>query len=78
MARNFAEIQRELSELSAEDRAKLALALVESLEPEDEGDVAEAWRVEAERRYEQYKRGEARAIPGDEVFARIRSRLRSR
>lgn len=77
MARNFVEIQRELSELSPEQRAKLALALVESLEPEDEGDIAEAWRVEAERRYEQFKRGEVQAIPGDEVFARIRSRLRS-
>ena len=77
MARNFSEIQRELSELPAEERAKLALALVESLEPEDEGDVAEAWRVEAESRYEQYKRGEVQALPGDEVFARIRSRLRS-
>ena len=77
MARNFAEIQRELCELPAEERAKLALALVESLEPEDEGDVAEAWRVEAERRYEQYKRGEVQTLPGDEVFARIRSRLRS-
>jgi len=32
--------------------------------------------LEAERRYEQYKRGEVQAIPGDEVFARIRSRLR--
>jgi len=78
MARNFAEIQRELAELSPEQRAKLALALVESLEPEDEGDIAEAWRVEAERRYEQFKRGDVQAIPGDEVFARIRSRLRSR
>ena len=77
MARNFAEIQRELSELSVEERAKLALALVESLEPEDEGDIAEAWRVEAERRYEQYKCGEVQALPGDEVFARIRRRLRS-
>ena len=77
MARNFAEIQRELAELSPEQRAKLALALVESLEPEDEGDIAEAWRVEAERRYERFKRGEVQAIPGDEVFARIRSRLRS-
>ena len=76
MARNFAEMQRELSELSPEDRAKLALALVESLEPEDKGDIAEAWRFEAERRYEQYKRGEVQSIPGDEVFARIRGRLR--
>jgi len=77
VAIDFAEIQRELAELSVEERAKLALALVESLEPEDEGDIAEAWRIEAERRYEQYKRGEVQAIPGDEVFARIRRRLRS-
>ena len=77
VARNFAGIQRDMAELSPEQRAKLALALVESLEPEDEGDVAEAWRVEAERRYEQFKRGEVQAIPGDEVFARLRSRLRS-
>ena len=76
MARNFAELERELSELSSQERAKLALTLVESLEPEDEGDIAEAWRVEAERRYEQYKRGEVQGIPGDEVFSRIRSRLR--
>lgn len=78
MARNFADIQREVSELSPEERAKLALALVESLEPEDEGDIAEAWRIEAERRYEQFERGEVQAIPGDEVFARVRSLLRSR
>ena len=76
MARNFSEIQRELSELSPEQRAKLALALVESLESEDEGDIAQAWRVEVERRYEQYKRGEIQAVPGDEVFARVRSLLR--
>lgn len=78
MARNFAEIQREVSELSSEERAKLALALVESLEPEDEGDVAEAWRIEAERRYEEFKRGDVQAIPGDDVFARVRSLLRSK
>jgi putative addiction module component (TIGR02574 family) len=75
VARNFAEIQRELSELSPEQRAKLALALVESLEPEDDGDITEAWRLEVEQRYERYKRGEIQALPGDEVFARVRSRL---
>ncbi|HWH38487.1 MAG TPA: addiction module protein [Usitatibacter sp.] len=74
VARSFAEIQSELCDLSFEERAKLALALVESLEGEDQGDIAEAWRVEAERRSEQHKRGEVQAIPADEVFARIRSR----
>ncbi len=75
MARKFSEIQKELSELPADERAKLALALVESLEPEEEGDIAEAWRIEAERRYEQYLRGEVKAIPGEEVFANVRRRL---
>jgi putative addiction module component (TIGR02574 family) len=75
MARKFSEIQKELSELPADERAKLALALVESLEPEEEGDIAEAWRIEAERRYEQYLRGEVQAIPDEEVFANVRRRL---
>jgi putative addiction module component (TIGR02574 family) len=75
MARKFSEIQKELSELPADERAKLALALVESLEAEEEGDIAEAWRIEAERRYEQYLRGEVQAIPGEEVFANVRRRL---
>ena len=75
MARQFSEIQQELAELPAKERAKLALALVESLEPEEEGDIAEAWRVEAERRLEQYNRGEITAVPGEQVFANVRRRL---
>lgn len=75
MARQFSEIQEELSGLSASDRAKLALALVESLDSEEDGDAAEAWRVEAERRYEMYCRGEIKAVPGGEVFANVRRRL---
>jgi putative addiction module component (TIGR02574 family) len=75
MARKFSEIESELAKLPASERAKLALALVESLEPEEGGDVAEAWRLEAERRYEQFRRGEVAAIPGEEVFANLRRRL---
>ncbi len=75
MARQFSEIQQELAELPAKERAKLALAPVESLEPEEEGDIAEAWRVEAERRFEQYRRGEITAISGEQVFASVRPRL---
>ena len=75
MARQFSEIQQELAELPARERAKRALALVESLEPEEEGDVAEAWRVEAERRLEQFDRGEIAAVPSDQVFANVRRRL---
>ena len=75
MARRFSEIQEELSGLPANERAKLALALVESLEPEEEGDIAESWRIEAERRYGQYLRGEIESMPAEQVFANVRRRL---
>jgi len=75
MARQLSEIQQELAELPAKERAKLALALVESLESEEHGDIAEAWRIEAERRLAQCQRGEIAAASGEQVFANVRRRL---
>jgi Putative addiction module component len=43
----------------------------------DPSDIEEDWRIEAEARLAQVKRGEARLIPGDEVFARIRLQVYS-
>jgi putative addiction module component (TIGR02574 family) len=62
-------------QLSAEDRAQLALFLLESLEPADQGDIEEAWRIEVERRLHDLENGKVQTIPGDEVFARARRRL---
>ena len=75
MARNYSDIEHELSQLPTHERAKLALALVESLEPQEEGDIAEAWRAEAERRLEQLQRGEIEAIPAAQAFANVRRHL---
>ena len=61
-------------QLSAEERAQLALFLLQSLEPADEGNMEEAWRIEAERRLDQIEGGDARLVPGDEVFARLQRR----
>lgn len=44
----------------------------ESLEADDEGDISEAWRLEAGTRLAQVERGEANLIPGEEVLARLR------
>lgn len=76
MSAQLAELEEKASQLSAEERARFALTLIESLEPTEDEAVEEAWRVEAERRWSEIQSGRAKLIPGDEVFAKVRSRLR--
>ncbi|MCP4660789.1 MAG: addiction module protein [bacterium] len=38
-------------------------------------EIAEAWIEEAERRYQEFKKGKIRGIPGDKVFSDIRREL---
>lgn len=60
--------------LSDRERARLAELLIASLDEQD--DVGEAWADEAERRFDELRSGAVQAVPAEEVFARIRSRLR--
>ena len=75
MNSTLAELELKVTQLSADERAQLALYLLQSLEPADEGDIDEAWRVESERRLAQIESGEVQSVPGDDVFARVRRRL---
>jgi putative addiction module component (TIGR02574 family) len=70
-------LKQEAAKLSKAERAELALALIESLDSVTESpeDVERAWQIEIERRVGQIERGEAKLIPGDEVFARVRQQL---
>ena len=65
-------LEEQIKELSSEERARLALLLLESLEPETEGDVEAAWLAEIEARLAAYDRGEVAAIPAEDVFAEAR------
>ena len=75
MSTVLAELKQKAAELSENERAELALALIESLDGEGDTGVDEAWRVEIERRIAEIDRGEVQLIPGDEVFARLRRKL---
>ncbi len=75
MPDSLAELKDKATRLPEAERARLALALIESLDGPADPDVEEAWRVEIERRVSAYERGEVKLIPGDEVFARLRRRL---
>jgi putative addiction module component (TIGR02574 family) len=73
MSQTYAELEREARLLSAEERAQLVDALLESLHDEKIAEVEAAWAVEIERRVSAYERGEAKLVPAEEVFAKART-----
>jgi putative addiction module component (TIGR02574 family) len=64
--------------LSDEERAELAGALLESLEPPADVDVDAAWRQEIVKRIAQIDSGAVETIPWDVVRDRLYARLRAR
>lgn len=74
MSTTSQDLLEQLLALPVEARARLAERLLESLEPPNERN-RELWAEEAERRIEAYERGEMKAIPGEEVFAKLRSKF---
>ncbi len=75
MSQGLSELEQKASQLSDGERAQLALFLLESLEPIEEGDIEETWRIQAESRLSEIERGEARLVPAEDVFANLRRRL---
>lgn len=75
MSNTLVELEQKAAQLSASERAQLALSLIQSLEPAEEGDIEEVWHLEAEACLAQIHKGEARLVSGDEVFANVRRRL---
>lgn len=76
MSATLIEIQEQAKQMEAHDRARLAYVLLESLEPDDEGNVEQAWEAEIAARWAELERGEVVPIPASEVFASLRHKLR--
>ena len=68
-------IIREALALPPEEREHIATVLLDSLPPEE---WERAWAAEVERRVEDLDAGRTRAIPGEEVFAKLRARFPTR
>ncbi len=71
MSSNRAILQTAL-DLPGNERAVLALRLVESLDGEPADDVAAAWAVEMKDRVDALRRGEAGTRPAADVFREAR------
>ncbi len=76
MARKLEDLAREAMELKPESRAALAKRLLESLETPDAAEHEKLWVEESARRYEDLLAGRAKAVPSEEVFAKLTARNR--
>jgi len=70
------ELSARAKALSAEDRARLAEELIESLGGEADADAEAAWSREIERRVAEIESGSVRLIPAEEVHAEARRLIR--
>jgi putative addiction module component (TIGR02574 family) len=79
MAHSLAEIEDDALKLPDEDRARLAVRLLASLEEEAESpeEIEKLWLVEAERRFQELRAGVVQGVPAKDVFAQLRAKLSS-
>ena len=66
------ELEQQAKALTPEERAKLAEALLESLQETPLADIEEAWAREIEQRVAAYDRGELQSVSAEDVFAEAR------
>ena len=69
-------LEDQVIRLPHRDRARIALMLIESLEPGQDEDASELWLNEAERRLAAYDAGETSARDADEVFSEVEQQLK--
>jgi len=76
MAHSLPEIEKDALPLTAEDRARLALRLPESLEETTQSpeEIEKLWLATAERRFQELRDGVVVGIPAQKVFAELRSK----
>jgi putative addiction module component (TIGR02574 family) len=72
MATSLKEIEEQARSLAVEERAKLAEALLESLQTPPLTDIEAEWAREIEDRVAAYDRGETLTYAAEDVFAEAR------
>ena len=75
MTQDTQNLLRQALQLGEDERAEIAAALLESLDPPADAGVEEAWRVEVARRLADIEAG-APTIPWEEVRDQLYAKLR--
>jgi len=76
MGNTVDDLEAAVLQLPEEGRARLAKTLIQSLEGSPEDSTEQIWFEEADRRYQEIRRGEVEAQDSDEVFREARARRR--
>ena len=76
MAHSLPEIEKDALRLSPQDRARLVVRLLSSLEGtvESPEEIEKLWITEAERRFQELRDGVVQGIPAREVFSELRNK----
>jgi len=76
MSQSLPEIEKNALQLSAEDRARLAVRLLSSLEDTTESpeEIEKLWIAEAERRFQELRDGVVQGIAARDAFAELRNK----
>ena len=76
MGHSLPDVEKDALRLPAEDRARLAVRLLSSLEEATESPekIEQLWIAEAEQRFKQLRDGVVQGLPAREVFAELRTK----
>ena len=66
-------LEEQVKKLPQKDRARLAMSLIESLDPGTDEDAEALWLDEAEKRLNAYDAGKTQSRPVNDVIAEIKS-----
>lgn len=75
MTNEIERIEKEIHSLSAKEKAYLIRSLIDDLDDMDDNASEKLWAEEVERRYQSYREGKIRVVPGDEAMQRARQRF---
>ena len=76
MSSSNRKLEEQVKKLPQKDRARLAMSLIESLDPGTDEDAEALWFDEAEKRLKDYDAGEKESRPVSDVIAEIKSGLK--
>ena len=76
MKRDDASPEEQVCRLPHEERARIALKLIESLDPGKDEEVSDLWLDESDRRLAAYDSGQTTADDAESVFSEIERRLK--
>ena len=69
-------LEEQVKKLPQKDRARLAMSLIESLDPGTDEDAEALWLDEAEKRLKAYDTGNTQSRPVNDVIAEIQFSLK--